>query len=144
MPERPGDPYRNNHFSVTIDQIAHIDFAEVILPEGMAEVVPYREGGDKGPARKLVGSIQYSNLILRRGITTSTDLFAWWKNISTGVSDRRNIVVALLDNELNEVKRWNIVNAWPCRFAVSPLVAGGEAEIAIETLELAVEGMDMA
>jgi phage tail-like protein len=144
MPERPGDPYRNNHFSVTIDQIASIDFAEVILPEGIAEIVPYREGGDKGPARKLVGSIQYSNLVLRRGIATSTELFAWWKNISSGVSDRRNISVVLLDNELNEVKRWNIVNAWPCRFTVSPLVAGGDAEVAIEALELAVEGMDMA
>jgi phage tail-like protein len=144
MPERPGDPYRNNHFRVTIDNIASIDFAEITLPEGTAEIVEYREGGDKGPARKLVGTIRYSNLILRRGVTASNDLFAWWSNISNGISDRRNIAIALLDNELNEVKRWRITNAWPCRFAVSPLIAGGEAAVLIETLECAVERWDAA
>jgi phage tail-like protein len=144
MAERPGDPYRNNHFRVLIDGVADIDFAEVILPEASAEIVDYREGGDKGPTRKLLGAVRYSNLVLRRGVTQSIDLFAWWRNIANGVSDRRNIAVVLLDNELNEVKRWVISHAWPCRFAVSPLIAPGEATVLIETLECAVERLDQA
>jgi phage tail-like protein len=144
MAERPGDPYRNNLFRVMIDGIAAIDFAEVILPEGTAEIVEYREGGDKGPTRKLVGIRKFSNLTLKRGVTSSNDLANWWKNIANGISDRRNILVALLDNELNEVKSWKITNAWPCRFAVSPLIAGGEACVLIETLECAVEGWEVA
>jgi phage tail-like protein len=144
MTERPGDPYRNNHFRVMIDGVEAIDFAEVILPEATAEIVEYREGGDKGATRKLVGAVRTSNLVLRRGITPSNELFDWWKNIREGIADRRNIAVVLLDDELNEVKRWSLTNAWPCRFAVSPLLAVGEARVAVETLECAVEGMDIA
>jgi len=144
MPERPGDPYRNNHFRVLIDQVEASDFAEVILPEGIVEVVEYREGGDKGAARKLIGAVRFSNLTLRRGITPSNELFDWWRNIRDGISDRRNISVVLLDAELNEVKRWNFTNAWPCRYAASPLHAIGDAAVAVETLECVVERLDVA
>ncbi len=144
MSERPGDPYRNNHFRVIIDGVEAIDFVEVILPEATAEIVEYREGGDKGATRKLVGAVRYSNLVLRRGVTQSNALFDWWKNIGEGVSDRRNIAVVLLDNELTEVKRWNLANAWPCRYAASTLIAVGEARVVVETLECAVERLDVA
>jgi phage tail-like protein len=139
----PVNPYLNNRFQVEIDGLATHDFAEVVLPEARTDVVEYREGGDR-IARKVAGAVHVSNLVLRRGITQSNDLFAWWKTVADGQADRRNMSIILLDQQGQEVKRWNIFAAWPARYSVAPLVAL-EGDIALmETLECAVEGFEVA
>jgi phage tail-like protein len=142
MPTRPGDPFANNHFQVEIDGIANLDFAEVVLPEARVDVIEYREGADR-TSHKVIGTLHYSNLVLRRGVSASNDLFLWWRNVANGIADRRNIGVTLLDAEFQPVKRWAIGGVWPASYAVAPLVAVGEAVALIETLECAAETFDL-
>src|SRR5258708_3453903 len=134
MTGRPGDPYPNHHFRVEIDGIANLDFAEVILPEARADIIEYREGGERA-AHKVIGALHVGTLVLRRGVTHSNDLFQWWKNIAAGVPDRRNILVTLLDSDFNPVKRWAGANARPPRYAVSPLIPLPDGVALIETIE---------
>lgn len=136
------DPYRNFNFIVEIDGIAQMGFNEVIFPEASADVVEYREGGELGTVRKLTGRIKFGNLVLKAGITTSGDLYDWWRSVQDGHTQRRNLSVILLDEGRNAVKRWNFFNAWPARYQPSALNARGH-EVVIETLEIALEGMEV-
>lgn len=127
--------YANFRFRVEIDGIAQASFTEVELPETSIEVIDYREGTEF-TTRKLPGLRKFSNLTLRRGITASNELFDWYK---AAAPQRRNVVVQLLDEEQNPVKRWAMRNVWPVRYAVSPLVAIDGCLAVTETLECAVE-----
>jgi phage tail-like protein len=48
--------------------------------------------------------------------------------------------VTLLDENRAPVRRWTFRNTWPVRYQPAALVAEGRG-VAIETLEIAVEGM---
>jgi phage tail-like protein len=139
MPGSRHDPFRNFNFIVEIEGIASSSFSEVEFPSSTIGVVEYREGGDKvSSSRKLPGRVHYSNLVLKRGVTQSTDIWDWWNTLRNGTPDRRNGVIVLLDAQLQEVRRWSFTGAWPCRYDVSALAGTGE-ETVIETLELGVD-----
>lgn len=136
-------PFRNFRFRVEIDGIAQSGFARVVIPEGMAEAIEYREGHEALHSRKLLGRISYSNVILTWGTTLSRELYDWWRAVADGDVQRRNLAILLLDQQGNEVKRWNVRNAWPVRYAPSALDAEG-SDVHTETLEIAHEGMELA
>jgi phage tail-like protein len=140
----PGSPFLNSRFRVEIDQVSAVDFAEVILPDSFAEVVEYRNGGDPRGSHKTAGTVHSGCLVLRRGVTESNEIFAWWTNIANGVPDRRNVAVILLDEQLQPVKQWNLTGVWPSRYVVAPLVAADEAVTLIETIECVTDGMQLA
>jgi phage tail-like protein len=131
-------PHPNHRFRVEIDGIANLDYSEVILPEASADVIEYHTGGAATP-QKIPGVNKLGNLTLKRGVTDSNDFHNWWKSTATGVLDRRNMSVALLDQNNNIVKFWNIYNAWPVRYTISPLIANDGGTLVIETLECAVD-----
>jgi phage tail-like protein len=136
------DPYSNYNFIVEIDGIAAAAFEECSGLAASVDVIEYREGGDKqSVARKLPGRARFTNITLKRGITTNRDLWQWFKDILNGVVDRRNVAVVLLDSQQQPVVRWNLTNAWPAKWE-GPLLKGKGTDVAIETLELAHEGLD--
>jgi phage tail-like protein len=130
--------FLNCHFLVEINGIAVTEFAEVILPDSRVAIAEYREGNGN-TSQNTPGAVNYSNLVLRRGVTTTKDLFLWWQNVAGGTTDKRNVSVVLLDGQLNPVKTWHITNACPARYSIAPLVANGGVTL-VETLECAVEG----
>jgi phage tail-like protein len=140
MPARQ-DPYRNFNFIVEFGGQTVAGFSEVVLPAASADVIEYREGGDLS-IRKLPGRVRFGNLILRRGISTSNELYQWWRTVETGQTERRDLTVTLLDEARNPVKLWRLHNAWPIRYQPSTLLAEGR-DVAIETLEIAVEGLQV-
>jgi phage tail-like protein len=136
------DPYSNYNFVVEIDGIAAAAFEECSGLGASVDVIEYREGGDKrNVARKIPGRAHFSNLTLKRGITTNKDLWQWFKDILNGVVDRRNVSVVLLDSQQQPVVRWALTNAFPAKWE-GPLLKGKGTEVAIETLELAHEGLE--
>ncbi len=137
------DPYRNFNFLVEIDGISQARFSECTGFGGSNDPIEYREGGENTTVRKLPGLTKYPNIVLKWGLTDSLDLYNWWKNIMKGKVDRRNGSIILLDTEGNEKIRWNFFNAWPTKWDGPDFNAKGN-EVAIETLELAVEGTERA
>ena len=55
---------------------------------------------------------------------------------------RRNVVIVLLDEQRQEVARWVIRRAWPSKWT-GPDLRGLGNEVAIETLELTHEGIEL-
>lgn len=141
-PTKRIDPYRNYPFRVEIEGLTSTGFAEVSGLSGTAEVIEYREGSDVTSTRKLPGLIAYPNVTLKRGITTSRELFDWWTTVVKGNAKRRNVVVVLLDDERKEVLRWVLHEAWVAKYEVGDLGAEGN-DVAIESIELAHEGLEL-
>jgi phage tail-like protein len=144
MPQRRNDPYLNFNFRVEIDGVESAGFRDVELPEGRIEAVAYREGTDKtSAARLLPGRVEYGRLVLRRGFAGNPDLFQWWQAVLQGNLDRKNVSVVLLDEQRQEVARWQLRRAWPAKLDPGSLHGLGN-EVVIETLELAHEGIELA
>ena len=140
MPEQRADPYLDCNFVVQIDGVEAAGFAEADLPSGTIDVVAYREGADKQSAPRLLpGRTSYGPLVLRRGFAGDATLFEWWRAVSEGALDRRDVAVLLLDESRNTVARWLVRNAWPTRYDAGPLVALGN-DVVVETLVLVHDG----
>ncbi|MEM6801921.1 MAG: phage tail protein [Bacteroidota bacterium] len=79
---------------------------------------------------------KYSNLILKRGLTKKSALIDWcldaFQNL---IIDPKNLQIHLLNKEHEPLYTWNVVHAWPKKWATSDLNAVG-SEVLIETLEL--------
>ncbi len=137
------DPYGNFNFLVEIDGIRRAAFQEVSGFDSTIDVVEHREGGDNLTPRKLPGMTKYSNIVLKWGITDDTELYAWHRSAVTGNVQRKNGSIVLLDRQGQEKIRWNFVNAWPSKWDGPDFNAEGN-DVAIETLELAHEGIERA
>ena len=135
------DPYKAFSFRVEIDGLTAASFSEVSGLESEVEVIDYREGGEPARVRKLPGLRRYTNIVLKRGLTQDTELWNWYKQVLDGDVHRRNGSVILLDEQGHEQVRWNFVDSWPCKY-VGPTLNAKSSEVAIETLELAHEGIE--
>lgn len=142
MPGERKDPYKNHRFLVEIDGITQAGFREVTIPDTAQDPIEYREGNEPTTVRKLPGLIKYGNVSLKWGITDSLDLYNWRKEVEDGkIKDaRKNIAVSLQGDEGEEVSRWEFSQCWPTKYD-APDGNATANEIAIETLEIAHEGM---
>ena len=121
----------------------NINFQEAILPESEIEVIEYRDGSDASSSvRKFPGLTKYSNLILKRGLTRSQDVYEWFKQTKQGHLERRDITISVLNEKKEHLAVWNLKNCWPTKYSGSPLKAKN-SEVAIETLEVATEDVDL-
>jgi phage tail-like protein len=111
-------------------------FSEVSGLGSETEVVEARVGNSQ-TVIPVPGKTRYSNVVLRKGVTNTNELFLWRQSIERGHLDQRSGSVILLDHEMTEKARWNFHDAWPCRYEAPQLNGGGQA-MAIETLELCV------
>jgi phage tail-like protein len=136
------DPYRNFRFRVEIDGIAAAAFSEVQIGATTTDVVEYREGTDPQNVRKLSGLTRYGNITLKRGITSSLELYQWHQAIVAGqlLNHRRRVVVIVQDESGTDQARFVVDEAWPVRYEIGTLDAKGN-EVLIELLELANEGI---
>jgi len=143
-------PYLNGNFLVDLGdgntESVQAGFLEVIVPAAVIETVEYRVGSDRtNEPRKLPGNVDYEELVLRRGIIGSLDLYQWWdqaRNGDPGV--RRTVQIQLLNEDRSAVVlTWRFTNAFPSRYT-GPTLNGGGSEVAIEELVLSYERLEMA
>ena len=136
------DPYQNFRFRVEIDGILHSGFSEVTIPDSTTSLIEYREGNESTVVRKLPGLTKYGNLVLKRGITDSMELYNWRKLVEQGkIQDaRKNMTIILLNEEGNDAARWEFEGAWPIKYDAPDLTSKGN-DVAIEILEIVFETM---
>jgi len=135
------DPYGNFNFLVEIDGITRAAFHEVTGFDSTIDVIDHREGGENTTLRKLPGMTKYSNVVLKWGITDDRQIYDWHRQAVRGEVARKNGSIVLLDRQGQEKVRWNFVNAWPSKYDAPDFNAEGN-DVAIETLELAHEGLE--
>ena len=137
------DPYMNFNFLVEIDGITRAAFHECSGFDSTIDVVEHREGGENTTVRKLPGVTKYSNIVLKWGITDDRELYDWHRQAVQGNLQRKSGSIILLDRQGIEKVRWNFFNAWPSKWDGPDFNAEGN-DVAIETLELAHEGVERA
>jgi phage tail-like protein len=135
------DPHGTFNFLVEIDGITRGAFQSVGGFDSTIDVVEHREGGENTTTRKLPGLTKYSNITLKWGITDDRQLYEWHRDAVLGNVQRKNGSIVGLDRRGNEVLRWNFFNAWPSKYDAPDFNAEG-SDVAIETLELAHEGLE--
>jgi phage tail-like protein len=137
------DPYRNFSFLVEIDGITQAGFADCSGFGASTDPIEYREGGFENTVRKLPGLTKYTNITLKWGLTDSRELYDWYRDVIQGKISRRNGSIIVLDLDGTEKVRWNFFNGWPTKFDHPDFSAKGN-DVAIETLEIAVERIERA
>jgi phage tail-like protein len=131
-------------FRVEIDGIPSSAFSEVSGIEADITVVDYQPGNDKAPGpRKLPGEAHFSNIVLKRGMTTDLSLWEWMQKTLDGKIERKAVSIVLFNDAGEEVLRFNCRDAWPAKWT-GPTLNGKSSEVAIETLEIAHEGLTVA
>lgn len=139
-------PYGNQHFVVDLGDGSTgpvASFSEIVLPDISIDVVEYRSGTDP-VTRKLPGPTHYDNVILRRGIIGSLNLYAWINQVRNGdINARRNVTISLLSEDHATVAlTWKLLRAWPVKYTFGHLNAKGD-DVAIEELVLTYESLEM-
>ena len=106
------------------------------------EVVPVREGGQNLTTYQLPGAVKWSNIVLKQGFTKDSGLLRWrteWTRPTFG--PRENVTIIQLNTALEPCAEWTAFRAWPVKWEIAEFDAA-KSELAIETLELAHEGIE--
>jgi phage tail-like protein len=150
MARREKDPFINCRFALELDNVQVAGFAECTGLQMETKVFEYKEGGANQTTRKFPEHSSHGNITLKRGVTKSNDLLKWQIDVATGQfktnprSGQQKIAIVLLDEKSNDgVKRWNLARAFPVKW-VGPELKAGDNAAAIETLEIAHEGIDVS
>jgi len=119
-----------------------IGFTEVSGLDVSTDVIEYREGSSPEFHKiKMPGMQKFGNITLKRGTFKSdNEFFKWWNTKSLGKVERRDLTVSLLNENHEPVIVWKVKNAWPVKLQSADLKSDAN-EVAIETLELAHEGL---
>jgi phage tail-like protein len=129
VPPQQREPlFRVNCFEVLIGG-REVGFAEVsrLTSETDLGALPDR------PAHR------FTTVVLRRALTTSTELFDWRRLIVSGKDDRRDVTIRQLSAPGGKiVNSWRLIRAWPCRWS-GPAFDALKNDIAWEELELSFD-----
>ena len=89
------------------------------------------------------GRLTWTEISLRRGVTSNVDIWKWRKLVADGKVDeaRTNCSIIALSRDNKPIARWNFVNAWPRRVTGPEMDAGG-AEFMVEEVVLVHEGLE--
>ncbi|MCB0182953.1 MAG: phage tail protein, partial [Caldilineaceae bacterium] len=109
-----GDPYRAYNFKLDINGLTEGHFTECSGLGVKIEPIKYREAGNSQIVRHIPGPVDYAAVTLRYGLTNSRELWDWLMTAVQGKVERKNVSILILDSDgVNEVMRWNLIDAWP-------------------------------
>ena len=119
-----------------------VAFSEVTGLSIEYDVVEYHDGSSpEAGSVKMPGLRKNTNITLKRGIVKGdNEFFQWINTVSLNQVERRDLTISLLDETHAPVMLWKVKNAWPVKLE-SPLFNAHASEVAIESLELAHEGI---
>lgn len=146
------DPYGNYYFALQIEDAGageSIEVAHFMECSGLKNsCTPYtiREGGQNAKEYKRPDRSKWENIVLKYATSASTYLLKWrdqWLSNPDNWKNRKNFTGAILlvanDGE-TVLKRYQFKNAWPVSWE-GPAFNGDGSDLAIETLELAHDGL---
>ena len=101
---------------------------KVVTPDGHQKVM------------KIPGRLKWGDITLKRGVTSSMDIWNWRKLVEDGKVEeaRCNGTITMFDQALQPVARWNFEGAWPSKVS-GPTPKSDGNEISVEELTIAHE-----
>lgn len=137
------DPYSAFNFVIEIEGMSVAGFSECSGLTMETDPIEYRDGNEDITVRKLPGLRKYTNISLKRGFTDSKELWDWRKTVMDGKTERRSGSIVLLNEAREEALRWNFREGWPSKLEGATFNAKNN-EVAIESLEIVIEDLQMA
>lgn len=147
MPILRDDPYGGYNFEVIVTGVSDDgaavkgSFAEASGLEVEVPAIEYRNGSEDITVRKIPGLKKFTNISLKRGVIGDLAFWNWILEAMNGQVRRTDGSVLLLDENRQEVMRWNFKRGYPCKWT-GPSLNAKNNEIAMETLEICHEGLD--
>jgi phage tail-like protein len=138
-------PFTAFNFRVEIDvpglpsSACNAAFAECDGLEMTIEAKTIREGGNNGTQIRLAGAYGYGQLTLKRGMTSSFDLWDWLEATLTKPDLRAEAeVVVLAADGITEQVRFRLSRCLPIKLK-APALNAKDGVVAIEELQIAYE-----
>lgn len=122
-------------------------FSECTGLEATMEPKVIKEGGrNYGPAQR-AGQVSFSTVILKRGMTTTRDLWRWYELVTSNnaYAYRLSVHISMFGPSASAdtpILTWKLARALPIKFKAADLNAKG-TEVGIEELHLAHEGLTL-
>jgi len=121
--------------------VCHGAFAECTGLEATMEAKVIKEGGRNYGAGIRAGVTTFATVVLKRGISTNTQLWSMYNKFATGFfAPRLQVTINVFDLDGAAVRAWQLQRAMPVKFKFADLNARG-AEVGIEELHLSHEGL---
>ena len=138
-----GDPFPIYKFWVEIESIVVAQFQECSGLRMERTIETLEEGGVNDHLVILPGRNKYSNIILKNGMLTSTELWTWYQEgLYDAKVQRVNFSILLRNVAGDVVKRWNVISGFPVKWE-GPQFTSSSNQIAVETIEIAHHGLTM-
>ncbi|MFM2483677.1 phage tail protein [Celerinatantimonas yamalensis] len=120
-------------------------FQEISGLDTESQPIEYRAGNSPVFSTiKMPGIVKSSNITLKKGIFKSDNKFyEWYSKIKMNTIARTAVTINLLDEAGSPVMSWKLKNAWPTKVTGTDLKSDGN-EVAVETIELVHEGLEIA
>jgi phage tail-like protein len=94
------------------------------------------EGGENRFIQKYPTRTKYSELVLKRGLLTNSEVLKWIRDCIEDYNIQpKNVNVQLLNENHEPLVTWHLSKAYPTKWSVSDLNASNNA-VVIETLQL--------
>lgn len=163
---RPDDPFTGFQFRLNLSNIQVAGFAECIGLEIETKVFEYKEGGRNTHLLKFPEQTEVKNIVLKRGLTTSYELFDWYLDVANGTFRHANtrpalrqqaghsadageqdinprISIALINAAGETQREWLLRRAFPVKW-IGPEFKAADNSVCFETIELVHEGIEKA
>ncbi|SRR6266508_3445545 len=138
------DPQVVHHFGLEVQGIEEATFREASGFESTSDVIEHRESGKDGKQKisKQPGNLKWADIVLKRGVTDSLDLFNWRKKVVDGKIDeaRKSGSIVFYNSADSAIARFDFVRAWPSKWK-GPDVNTTNNAVAIEEITITHEGM---
>ena len=147
-----GNPKSFHHkfkFKVEIDLLGSADFQKCSELSVEAANILYFEGGSLIP-NKSPGRLTFSDVTLERGATQDHDLFDWFQDVAIASSGqglvdpfyKRSGDIIQNDRDDTELRRWNLVRAWPVKFVAGEWDNDAD-EVVIESVTITYDWFEL-
>ena len=134
------DPAPSFRFTVAFEDLPPGGFSDCTGLQSETEVQEYAEGGLNTHTWRLPGRSKQSNVTLKRGLVNKV-LWDWYDAVRTGRFKARNASILVHDQSgSDDLLEFQLIDAFPVKW-IGPELAAGQNNLAIETLELAHQGL---
>ena len=141
----PNDAIAASRFSITVDGTEIAQFNELVGIVSEVDIIDFVENSEQelGIFKKLPGKRKPPHITLKRGKSTSMEIYAWHQAVVMGQigAARRSGSIILYDYEGKPVSRYHFHNGWPSKIALGGLKAGSN-EILMEEVTIVCERLE--
>jgi len=129
------------HVGDKFPKVCSASFSECDGLEMTMEVKTIREGGNNIEQIRLPGPLNYSSLTLKRGMTSSFDLWDWFDAIAQDPTLRADADIVLLAQDgTTERARFRLTQCLPVKLK-APTLNAREGMVAVEEFQLSYQSL---